>query len=1202
MTELTKSIELTEATETETTETTDNTDILFQIIEFDYFHESHIETVDKKKIYEKLYKIRFFGITSEGRSITVKANNFTPFFYFEIEKDMKRDKINELMAHICSHIGKKYIVDGLIKYNIIEKIPYYGFTGNTKNKYVQLIFKNMLSFKGFEKWIENNEIDNKSIFRVKTKLKLFESNIEPFIRCLHMRNFTACGWIKLVDYEYSNVDSTYSSINVETDWQNLIPYNENKIQKLIIASFDIECMSESGDFPQATNEGDMITQIGTVFSYYGESEPFYKNIITLGTCKKIEGLDDVDILECDTEAKVLLTWTTLIQKLNPDVITGYNINGFDFSYMYNRADYLEICEEFQQLSRVIGEKAEYKEKSLQSAAFGDNLLKYFQINGRIIVDLMKVIQRDHKLDSYKLDNVASTFIRENIKSHEIHHDKTKIWTSSVYGITTNNFITIIYNDGLTDNKVDIKYSISNIDVTEKTITINGIIPEEIFTTYNKLYWSHAKDDISPNELFSMFKGSSEDRGIIAKYCIQDCVLVTKILEKLQIMTNNIAMANVCGVPLSYIFMRGQSPKIFSLVSKKCRELGYLIPTIKPSKEWNDSKDTETKKKKIPKNKFNPDVEEEELCGELGYEGATVFDPVRGVHYEPIPVLDYASLYPKSMIYRNISHETLVLNSKYENVPGYSYHTVNYTNSDKSITTCKYAYSDDGTKSVLSLILISLLEARTEAKKMMGKATDKFLKAIYDGFQLAYKVTANSLYGQLGAKTSAIYLIQLAASTTATGREMLELSRDFIESPFKNLINLALTDEKLYIAEAEKLYTGKNETLLEKYPSIYKSSESHKFVDVKNGLNTMDCFIKYFYDKIKSTLSDNFRVNPVVIYGDTDSVFFSPKIYDTKTLAIQIDKNALKICIELGKLAGDTICKILPDPEEQVYEKTLWPFIIITKKKYVGNLYESDVNKFYQKSMGIVLKRRDNAKIVKIVVGGIVNCILNERSNRGAINYTQKTIKNVLKGNYHIDNFVVSKTLKNNYKDRTRIVHAVLADRIGERDPGNKPAINDRIPYIYIITKNPLLQGDRVEDPKYAIDNKLEIDYLFYITNQIMKPSIQFLELISKKPEALFENYINKEINRRKNMPSIMKFFKNTDDEDVEHDMIKAGTEARTGAEKEETELHDKYNSIFKQTFVKKTNPMIEAKKQAAQEKKKKLLSLIDKSTSLKFSL
>ena len=55
---------------------------------------------------------------------------------------------------------------------------------------------------------------------------------------------------------------------------------------------------------------------------------------------------------------------------------------------------------------------------------------------------------------------------------------------------------------------------------------------------------------------------------------------------------------------------------------------------------------------------------------------------------------------------------------------------------------------------------------------------------------------------------------------------------------------------------------------------------------------------------------------------------------------------------------------------------------------------------------------------------------------------------------------LSKTLKANYKNRTSIVHAVLADRIGKRDPGNKPDINERVPFVYIIPSGKVtLQGD-----------------------------------------------------------------------------------------------------------------------------------------------
>ena len=92
---------------------------------------------------------------------------------------------------------------------------------------------------------------------------------------------------------------------------------------------------------------------------------------------------------------------------------------------------------------------------------------------------------------------------------------------------------------------------------------------------------------------------------------------------------------------------------------------------------------------------------------------------------------------------------------------------------------------------------------------------------------------------------------------------------------------------------------------------------------------------------------------------------------------------------------------------------------------------------------------------------------------------------------------MSKTLKSTYKNRSGQGHVVLADRMKERDPGSAPNINDRVPYVFIVkkeckkgrNKKKLLQGDKIENPQYVVDNKLEIDLLHYITNQIMKPSI-----------------------------------------------------------------------------------------------------------------
>jgi hypothetical protein len=125
-----------------------------------------------------------------------------------------------------------------------------------------------------------------------------------------------------------------------------------------------------------------------------------------------------------------------------------------------------------------------------------------------------------------------------------------------------------------------------------------------------------------------------------------------------------------------------------------------------------------------------------------------------------------------------------------------------------------------------------------------------------------------------------------------------------------------------------------------------------------------------------------------------------------------------------------------------------------------------------------------------------------------------------------------------YVDRRSIVHAVLADRMKDRDPGNAPQSNDRIPYAYVITKGkPKLQGERVEHPEYIDEKKLKLDYLFYITNQIMKPSIQFLELLVENPQKLFDEYITRELNRRMGKKPVGAYFqktkKNTDIGDIE---------------------------------------------------------------------
>ena len=117
-------------------------------------------------------------------------------------------------------------------------------------------------------------------------------------------------------------------------------------------------------------------------------------------------------------------------------------------------------------------------------------------------------------------------------------------------------------------------------------------------------------------IFDYYKSGESDKvAIVAKYCIQDCVLCVNLMNKLNVLTKNIGMANVCSVPLSYLFMRGQGIKIFSLVTKQCRKENFCIPYAE--KQFDDR----------------------------GYEGAIVLVAKRGIYLDdPIAVTPFEISY------------------------------------------------------------------------------------------------------------------------------------------------------------------------------------------------------------------------------------------------------------------------------------------------------------------------------------------------------------------------------------------------------------------------------------------------------------------------------------------------------------------------------------------------------------------------------
>jgi len=808
-------------------------------------------------------------------------------------------------------------------------------------------------------------------------------------------------------------------------------------------------------------EGDKVTFIGSTFLRYGEDRPYLNHCLALGACDTVPG---AQIVSCKTERALLQAWTQLVQREDPDIIIGYNIFGFDYQFMFHRALENHVEDEFLKLSRNADEfcgKRDFKtgkvsiEETSIALASGQYDLHYIGMPGRLQVDMYNYFRRDYNLTSYKLDYVGSYFIGDDVKSieHRVEADSdsvipdgkvTRIISKNLTGLEIGNYIELEETGHSTDPYKDgQKFQVVAIDRTAGHFEIIG---HETPDMKKHVRWGVSKDDVTPQDIFRMTNEGPGPRAVIAKYCIQDCNLVHHLMKKVDVITGYNEMAKICSVPISFLVIRGQGIKLTSYMAKKCREKNTLMPVIDkgPSGE--------------------------------GYEGAIVLPPKRGLYLDnPVACNDYSSLYPSSMISENLSHDSKVWTKEYDldgnlvretgekdpktgehiydNLPGYGYVDVEYDTyrwkpnprgkmekhlSGKKV--CRFAQFKDGTKAILPSILEELLAARKSTRKLAEQQSDPFMANVLDKRQLAYKVTANSLYGQCGAKTSSFYEVDVAASTTATGRKLLTYAKRMVEEVY-----------------------GNAECQTSKHGVVYTRAE--------------------------------------YVYGDTDSVFYTFNLADKDGNPIR-GKQALEITIELARQVGDMASAFLKAPHGWVYEKTLMPFGLLQKKRYFGILYETDPNKGKPKSMGIVLRRRDNAPIVKDVYGGLIDILTKKQDLEAAVHFVRDSLQTLVDERVPMDKLIITKSLRSNYKNPQQIAHKVLADRMGKRDPGNKPSSGDRIPFVYI--HNPdkkALQGERIETPDYIRAKRLKPNYSFYITNQIMKPVAQLFGLVLEQMAA-----------------------------------------------------------------------------------------------------
>ena len=422
------------------------------------------------------------------------------------------------------------------------------------------------------------------------------------------------------------------------------------------------------------------------------------------------------------------------------------------------------------------------------------------------------------------------------------------------------------------------------------------------------YLGERKDDVHHSEITGMWRGpkaTPETRARLRDYCKKDAQLPRRLLINLQMLTMYTELARVCRVPINYLTTKGEQIKVFTQLHYKAQQEGYIVDFMTTSGE--------------------------------PYEGATVLTPKRGFYTTPVATLDFASLYPSIMMAHNLCYTTYLAPGQKKPPPspekleeddaesGDSQEWDEETEYETSPRGHRFLRSDVR-KGLLPMILQDLLASRRRAKDLMAAATDPMERAVYDGRQLALKLSANSVYGFTGALAGKLPLQQIAESVTAYGRDMIDLTK--------------ATIEEVGPPGTEVVY-GDTDSVMIKYPCSIAVGADGKLVDVEAA------------------------------------------IAESRAFALA------------GAAAVNTK---FPKPVKLEYEKVFYPWLLVSKKRYVGGYFENPAPvRMYIMAKGIESERRDNCNMLPRLIDKVVECLIDDFSPDRAVEVVRDAVRGVVDG-------------------------------------------------------------------------------------------------------------------------------------------------------------------------------------------------------------
>nr|XP_023015999.1 DNA polymerase delta catalytic subunit [Leptinotarsa decemlineata] len=309
------------------------------------------------------------------------------------------------------------------------------------------------------------------------------------------------------------------------------------------------------------------------------------------------------------------------------------------------------------------------------------------------------------------------------------------------------------------------------DFKLRSYTLNSVCTEIL---------GEQKEDVHYSIITDLQNGDEQTRRRLAVYCLKDAELPLRLLNTVLSFTNDIEMARVTGVPITSLLTKGEQVKVVAQLLRHAKKAGYFMPAHQGA-PGNDQ-----------------------------FEGATVIEPIRGYYTEPIATLDFSSLYPSIMIAHNLCYTTLL--------KGHQKEKLGLTDDKVTVTPANCMFVKKTVREgLLPQILQDLLAARKRTRALLKDEKDPVIRTVLNGRQLAYKISANSVYGFTGAQVGKLPCLEISGSVTAYGRTMIEQTKQEVEQHYRI--------ENGYEADAKVIYGDTDSVMVNfKAGSLKKSME------------------------------------------------------------------------------------------------------------------------------------------------------------------------------------------------------------------------------------------------------------------------------------------------------------------------------------------------------------------------------------------